>query len=98
MSKDLSKMRPSTVYVVVALIFTSFVLIYCIKYSGWGMQMYSEMTDNQLAPAASNGIDLDEFIALQPHYKKLCELDRYKETIIGIYIWLQFQKRENKED
>ena len=88
MSQTLTRMRPSAVYVVVTLIFASFVVILFVKHAGWGMQMYSVTMDDRFVqendpntaahhpPMTADNFDINEFISSQAHYKKLCELDR----------------------
>ena len=91
MTQNFSRMRPSAVYGVGALVLTSFVALLFIQHAGWSMQT-SMMDDDvydvvmtedrfikQNVPTnAAAYIDINDFISSQPHYKKLCELDRYK--------------------
>ena len=85
-------MRLTVVYVIVTLMFTTFAVLLFVQHVGQGMEKYSMMTKDRFnaqnapntpanidiikAPIIAANIDINGFISLQPHYKKLCELDR----------------------
>ena len=68
-------MRPPIVYVGLTWVLACGALVLFVKYSGWGMQINSDMTENQVA-GYSHPLNIDQFISSQPYYTKLCDLDR----------------------